>query len=140
MAMDSSNPLNSILNGSGWYTKSNRYIPILPYDPLLYQFLNPPPAFIMHLPTFQQTPLATLRHHLLNELALQKSNYILSITSRSQKVLQITMLTDRVPQLDCDVILTAPASDQGSFFAWRRGIWGWGRKWICGKTFDRGHT
>ena len=75
-----------------------------------------------------------------SELALQKSNYILSITSRSQKLLQITMLTDCVPQLDCDVVLTAPASDQRSFFAWRRGIWGSGRKCVCGKRFDRGHT
>ena len=140
MAMDSPNPLLSILNSTGWYPKSNRYILIHPYDPLLYQFLNPPPAFTKHLPTFQQTPLATLRHNLLNELALQKSNHILSITYRSQKLLQISMLTDRVPKLDCDVVLTAPASDQGSFFAWRRGIWGWGRKCICGKRFDRGHT
>ena len=50
------------------------------------------------------------------------------------------MLTDRVSRLDCDVVLTAPASDQLSFLAWRRGIWGWGSKCICGKPFDRGHT
>ena len=50
------------------------------------------------------------------------------------------MLTDRVPQLDCDVVLTAPASDQGMVFAWHRRILGWGRKCICGKRFDRGHT
>ena len=50
------------------------------------------------------------------------------------------MLSDRVPRLDCDAVLTAPASDQANFLAWRRGIWGWGRKCICGKQFDRGHT
>ena len=140
MAMYSPNPLHSILNQSGWYPKSNRYIPIHPYDPLLYQFLNPPPAFIKHLLTFQQTPPVTPRHNLLNELALQKSIYILSLTSWSQKLLQISMLTNRIPQLDCDVVLTALASDQGSFFAWHCGIWGWRRKCICRKRFDRGHT
>ena len=50
------------------------------------------------------------------------------------------MLTDRVPGLDCDVVLTAPASNQTDFLAWRRGVWGWGRKCICGQRFDRGHT
>jgi len=140
MAMDPQNPLLSTLNGTGWFPKSNHYIPIRPYDPPLYQFLNPPPAFTKHLPMFQQTPRPILRHNLLTELGLYKSNYILSITSHSQKLLQISMLMDRVPGLDCDVVLTAPASDKVSFLAWRRGIWGWGRKCICGKRFDRGHT
>jgi len=140
MAMDPQNPLLSILNGTGWFSKSNHYIHIRPYDPLLYQFLNPPPAFTKHLPTFQQTPRPILQHNLLTELALYKSNYILSITSHSQKLLQMTMLTDRGPGLDCDVVVTAPALDQVSFMAWRCGIWGWGGKCICGKRFDRDHT
>jgi len=140
MAMDSQNPSLSILNGTGWFPKSNHYIPIRPYDPLLYQFLNTPRAFTKHLPTFQQTPRPLLRPNLLTELALYQSNYILSITSHSQKLLQISMLTGRVPGLDSAVVLTALASDQVSFLAWRRGIWGWGRKCICGKQFDRGHT
>jgi len=124
MAMDSQNPLLSILNGTGWFPKSNHSIPIRPYDPLLYQFLNPPPAFTKHLPAFQQTPQPILQHNLLTKLALYKSNYILSITSHSQKLLQISMLTDRVPGLDCDLVLRAPALDQVSFLACCRGIWG----------------
>lgn len=44
MTMDSLNPLLAILNRTGWFPKSNRYIPIRTYDPLLYQFLNPPHA------------------------------------------------------------------------------------------------
>ena len=140
MTMDAHNPLCSILSARGWFPKSNRYIPIHPYDPLLYQFFNPPPALSKHLPLFSTTPLAILRHTLLAELTLQKSYHILSITSRSQKLLQISMLTDRVPGLDCDVVLTAPVSNQTDFLAWRRGVWGWGRKCICGQRFDRGHT
>ena len=140
MAMDSHNPLTSILNRRAWYPKSNRYIPVHPYDPLLYQFLNLPPPFDRHSSMFRQTPLTTLRPILLAELALLKSNYIHSISERSQKLLQISMLGDRIPGHDCDAVLTAPASDQANFLAWRRGIWGWGRKCICGKRFDRGHT
>ena len=113
---------------------------VQPYDPLLYQFLNPPPPFARHLSLFSHSPLTTLRPILLAELAHQKSNYILSISRRSQKLLQISMLSDRVPRLDCDAVLIAPASDQANFLAWRRGIWGWGKKYICGKRFDRGHT
>ena len=89
---------------------------------------------------FQQTSLALLQYNLLEELAIQKSNHIHSINSRSQNLLQISLLTDQVPGLDWDVVLTAPASDQANFLAWRRGIWGWGRKCICGKRFNRGHT
>ena len=140
MAMDSRNPLLSILNKKSWFPQSNRFMPVHPYDPLLYQFLNPPSAFTKHLPIFQHTPLAVLRSNLLEELAIQKSNHIYSINSRSQNLLQISMLSDRVPGLDCDLVLTAPASDQVNFLAWRRGIWGWGRKCICGRRFDRGHT
>lgn len=75
---------------------------------------------------FQQSPLVILRQNLLEELTFQKSNYIHSISSRSQNLLPINMLTDRVPGLDCDVVLTAPASHQANLLAWRRGIWGWG--------------
>ena len=94
MAMDSHNPLTSILNKRAWYPKSNRYIPVHPYDPLLYQFLNPPQPFDRHLSMFPQMPLTILRPILLAELALWKSNYILSISGRSQKLLQISMLSD----------------------------------------------
>jgi len=45
MAMDYHNPLYSILQGKGWYPKSNHHILVHNYDPLLYQFLNPPPLF-----------------------------------------------------------------------------------------------
>ena len=115
-------------------------MPVHPYDPLLFQFLNPSIAFIKHLQVFQQTPLPVLRYNLLEELAIQKSNHIHCINSRSQNLLQISMLTDGVPRLECDFVLTPPASDQANFLAWRRGIWGWGRKCICSKLFDRGHT
>ena len=50
------------------------------------------------------------------------------------------MMANRVPCLDCDVVLTAPAADQARFLAWRRGVFGWGRKCLCGELFDRGHT
>jgi len=28
----------------------------------------------------------------------------------------------------------------GRFVAWRRGVFGWGSKCVCGERFDRGHT
>jgi len=140
MAMDYHNPLYSILQGKGWYPKSNHHIPVHNYDPLLYQFLNPPPLFDKYYSMFQNTPIGTLQHNLREELILQKSNYIFSINAHSPKLLQISLLTDRVPALDCDVVLTAPAADPANFLAWRRGVWGWGRKCVCGKRFDRGVT
>ena len=140
MDMDSHNPLTSILNGRAYYLKSKRYIPVQPYDPLLYQFLNLPQPFAKHLSMFPLTPLTTLRPILLAELVLPKSHYIHIISGRSQKLLQISMLNDGVPRLDCDAVLTAPASDQANFLTWCRGVSGWGRKCICGKRFDRGHT
>ena len=140
MAMDSHHPLTSILNRRAWYPKSNRYIPVQPYDPLVYQFLNLPQPLAKHSLMFPQTPLMTLRTILLVELVILKSNYIRSISGWSHKLLQISLLSDRVPRLDCDAVLTAPASHQANFLAWRDGSWGWGRKYICGKRFDRGHT
>jgi len=89
---------------------------------------------------FQNTPIGTLQHNLREELILQKSNYIFSINTHSPKLLQISLLTARVPALDCDVVLTAPAAAQANFLAWRRGVWGWRRKCVCGNRFDRGHT
>ena len=63
-----------------------------------------------------------------------------TIGPHSPKLLQVSMVTDRVPSIDCDVVLTAPAADQARFLAWRRGVFGWGRKCLCGERFDRGHT
>ena len=139
-AMDSRNPLLSILNNKSWFPQCNRFIHAFTYDPILHQFLNPPLAFTMYLPMFQQTPQAVLRYNLLEELAIQKSNHIHSINSHSPNLLQISMLCDRISGLGCDVVLTAPACPQANFLVWHRGIRGWGRKCISGKRFDHGHT
>ena len=143
LSMHNNNPLRGILDRNGWYPKSNRKITVRSHHPLLFQFLNPPPVFTPYLPNLQQTPIATLRHDILKDLALQKWNHIRAIDSKSPKLLQIScsgMVTDRVPGLDCDVVLTAPAADQSRFLSWRRGVFGWGRKCVCGERFDRGHT
>jgi hypothetical protein len=50
------------------------------------------------------------------------------------------MVTDRVPGLDCDVVLAVPAADQLRFLSWCRGVFGWGQKCVCGERFDHGHT
>jgi len=34
------------------------------------------------------------------------------------------MVTNRVPGLDCDVVLTAPVMDQAQFLGWQRGVFG----------------
>ena len=140
ISMNSRNPLRSILNCKGWYPKSNHYLPVHNYHPLLYQFVNPTSAFNKFLPTLQDTPIANIRQNVLDELVLQNYNKIHAISSHLPKLLHITMFADRVPKLHGDVVLTAPAGDQQSFLAWRPGIWGWGRKCVCGTRFDRGHT
>ena len=116
--------------------------PVYKHDPLLFQFLNPPAIFTPHLPNLQQASIPILRHDILKDLELEKYNYIRAIDSKSPKLLQICQpgITDRVPGVDCDVVLIAPAADQAMFLAWRRGVFGWGRKCVCGEHFDRGHT
>jgi len=141
MAMLPTNPLRAILDHRNWYPKSKHRMRVHNYDPLLAQFFNPPPAFSAHLSTLSQTPIPILRDKILEDLSLQKFRQIrTTIGPHSPKLLQVSMVTDRVPSLDCDLVLTAPAGDQAGFLAWRRGVYGWGRKWLCGERFDRGHT
>ena len=45
IAMSSGNPLRAILNRSNRYPKSNHCLKVHKHDPLLLQFLNPPPPF-----------------------------------------------------------------------------------------------
>ena len=141
MAMSPSNPVLSILDRSTWYPKSNLCMRIQKHDPLLSHFLNPPPAFTKHLSNLQHTPITLLRDTVLEALSTKKSTQICAtIGPHSLKVLQVSMVTNRVPSLDCDVGLTAPVTDQARFLAWRRGVFGCGRKCLCGEHFDRGHT
>ena len=70
----------------------------------------------------------------------EKRHLIVNIRSTAPKLIRITLLGERLPGLDADVILNAPAKYQSEFLAWRRGVFGWGRKCCCGKRFDRGHT
>jgi len=46
------------------------------------------------------------------------------IGPHSTKLLQGRMVTNRVPGLDCDVVLTAPVIDQVRFLAWQRRVFG----------------
>jgi len=141
MAMDLLNPLRCILDRHCWYPKSNHHMRVNNSNPLLFQFLNPPPAFASHLSNLEETPISLLRDKILHELSLQKFNQIHStIGPHSAKLLQVSMVSDRVAGSDFDVVLTAPAKDQARFLGWRRGIFGWGRKCLCGDRFDRGHT
>ena len=110
-------------------------------DPLLPQIFNPPSAFSPHLSKLSQTPIPPLRDLILGDLSLEKFRQIhTTIGPHSPKLLQVSMVTVRVPSLACDVVLTAPAADQARFLAWRRGVFGWGGKCLCGDRFDREHT
>jgi len=141
--MDKINPLQAILNKNLWYPRTTHRIAVRNHYPLLFQFLNPPPVFTPHLPSLRQTSFPVLREKILHYLSLQKYNQPRSVDSKSPKVLQISapgLLTDGIPRMDCDAVLTAPAADQARFVAWRHGVFGWGRKCVCGERFDRGHT
>jgi len=141
MAIDLLNPLRYILDRHCWYPKSNHHMLVTNSNLLLFQFLNPPPAFARHLSNLQEMSISLLRDKILQQLSLQKFNQIHSnIGPHSVKLLQVSMLADRVHGSDFDVVLTVPASDQARFLAWRRGIFGWGRKCLCRDRFDRGHT
>jgi len=141
MAMNLLNPLRTILDRHCWYPKSHHHMPVNKSNPLLFQFLNPPPAVECHVSNLQARPISLLHDKILPELSLQTFNQIHStIGPHSPKLLQVSMVLDRVSGPDFDVVLTAPATDQARFLGWRRGIFGWGRKCLCGDRFDRGHT
>ena len=113
MAMAPLNPLRAILDRSNWYPKSDHCMRIHKHDPLLSQFLNPPPPFTKHLCNLQHTPITLLRDTVLEELSTTKFTQICStIGPHSSKLFQVSMVTNRVPGLDCDVVLTAPVMDQ----------------------------
>jgi len=140
MAMNLLNPLRSIHDRHCWYPKSNHHMPVNKSNPLLFQFLNLPPAFECHLSNLQAMPISLLHDKIQQELRRQKFNQIHStIGPHSAKLLQVSMISDRVPDSDFDVVLTAPATDQARFLAWPRGIFGWGRKFLCGDRFNHGH-
>jgi len=139
--MDLLNPLRCVLTHPCWYPKSNHHMRVNNSNSLLFQFLNPPPAFATRLSNLQETPKSLLQDKILQELSLQKFNQIHStIGPHSAKLLQVTMVSVRIPGSDFDVVLTVPATDQARFLGWRRGIFRWGRKCLCGDRFDRGHT
>jgi len=123
------------------HIESNHCIPIHKHDPLLSQFLNPPLTFTKHLSNIQHIPITLPRHTVLEEPSTKKFTQIrYPISPHSTKLLQVCMVTKRVPGLDYDVVLTAPVIDQVRFLAWRCRVFGWGCKCLCGEQFDRGHT
>jgi len=118
MAMSPANALRAILDRSMWYPKSNQCMQIPKYDPLLSQSLNPPPAFTKHLSHLQPTPMSLLRHTVFEELSTKKFTQIRStIGPHSSKLFQDSMVTNSLPGLDCDVVLTVPVMAQARFLA-----------------------
>jgi len=94
-------------------------MPIHKYDPLLSQFLNPPLTFTKHLSNIQHIPITLPRPTMLEEPSTKKFTQICyPIGPHSKKLLQGRMVTNRVPGLDYDVLLTAPVIDQVRFLAW----------------------
>jgi len=140
IALHSDNPLRSILDSLNWYPQSRSRIRLTRHGPLLSQFINPPQCFSNSLLTLQNPPQSNLAHDLSLVLSQQKRNLIVNIRSKASKLIRITLLTDRLPGIDSDVVLISPAPRQLLFMAWRRGLFGWGRKCCCGERFDRGHT
>jgi len=143
LSMDKNNLLQAIQDKNLSYLKTTDRIAVRNHHPLLFQFLNPPAVFTPHLPTLGQTSLSVLCEKILQDLSLQTYNQIRSIDAKSPKLLQICtpgLLTDRIPGMDCDAVLTAPAAHQAPFLTWHCGFLGWGCKCVCGERFDRGHT
>jgi len=133
LSKDKNNPLQAMLDKNLWYPKTTHRIAVGNHHPLLFQFLNPRAVFTPHLPNLRQTSFPVLREKILQDLSLQKHNQIRSIHAKSPELLQIGtpgLLPDRIPGMDCDGVLTAPAADQARFLTWRRSVFGWGRKCV----------
>jgi len=134
------NPLRCILESLNWYPKSNARVRIPSGGPLLSQFLNSPKFYERLLSPGVNIFRPTLHDHVIYQDSVGKRDLIVNIRSKAPKLIRITLLGERLPGLDADVVLSAPANYQAQFFAWRRGVFGSGRKCGCGKGFDRGHT
>jgi len=141
MAMAPSNPLRAILDRSNSYPKSNHCMKVYKHDSLLFQFLNPPPAFTKHLSNLQHIPITLLRDTVLAAKSTKKFTQICpTIGPHSSKQSQVSMFTNGIPDVDCDVVLTALVIDQSRFLAWQSGVFGWGHKCLCGERFDHRHS
>ena len=107
---------------------------------LLTRFVEPP-ALYRTAVNCQETNSNTLTKCDLGILLMtDKRRKIVRIPPKAPKLLRITSPCERPKGIDCDPVLLAPARDQSKFLAWRRGVFGWGRKCACGKRFNRGHT
>ena len=137
---DQDNPLRCILDSLNWFPKSNTRVRLNPNAPLISQFLNPPKWFNRLFPSSENSFLPVSSEALKHYHSEEKRHLIVNIRSKARKLIRITLLGERLPGLDADVVLSAPAKYQSGFLAWRRGVFGWGRKCCCGKRFDRGHT
>jgi len=134
------NPLRSILHHLNWFPKSYKRIKLPRSGPLLLQFLNPPTTYHQFSPTSLNLSPIISQQNIGVSLSDQKHNLIVNIRSKAPNLIRITLLTDRIPGIDADVVLQSPTAYQAQFLAWRRGLFGWGRKCCCGERFDRGHT
>jgi hypothetical protein len=136
----SDNPVRSMLENISTNTRASKADRLSASKVLLTRFVQPPQLYRTAL-NCQETNSDTLsKHDLSLMLIADKRRKIVQIPPKAPKLLRITSPTERPTGIDCDTVLLAPAKDQAKFLAWRRGVFGWGRKCACGKRFNRGHT
>ena len=74
-------------------------------------------------------------------LQADKQNRIIELGPHAGILQHVASLETRINNLNSllDGIFTASSEQHAKPFAWRRGVFGWGRKCICGIRFTRGH-
>jgi len=111
-----------------------------PPKTLLARFHRPPPLYARFLNEVANNDKTLTKQELSLVLAADKRKKIVLNPPKAAKLIQVTKPSERAADMDCDAVLKAPAADQAKFLAWRRGVFGWGRKCACGKRFNRGHA
>ena len=138
-SMAPSNPLHKILAQIGWLSTDGTKRRGLFYHRLLAEFLLPPVQYQEAITKHARHETIPFTEILSSILKADKKKRILQPGTHTGILQQVASMGSRIENSLLDNIFTAPSQQQSKLFAWRRGVFGWGRKCKCGIRFTRGH-
>ena len=138
-SMAKSNPLHQILTRIGWASQDGIKRRGILYNRLLAEFLLPPPEYRHAISKHSRHESISFNEILSSVLKNDKQNRIIQLGPHAGTLQHVASLGSRLENSYLDGIFIAPSQEQSKLFAWRRGVFGWGRKCVCGIRFTRGH-
>ena len=139
-SMAKSNPLQQILARLGWVSREGIRRRGILYNRLLGEFLQPPVEYRQAISKHSQYETISFEKILSTVLKKDKENRIRHLGQHTGTLQYIASLSTRLENSFLDHIFATPSHQQSKLLAWRRGVYGWGRKCVCGIRFTRGHT